>query len=309
MCARKMRAHITDATKLQTKLTAERQCGLLTEKLGWATFGVIAACSEQKDSIFKVDRLFDFMEQHNFSPSPYAAFIFLTQQLLHYYDNLINGDNNPGQANQKGAGRGKGKPGNTRRNDDHDEPLSTGPIAAEGLAMQCSTTATAYMGKVTSIARIADDWDSINIAFTKTTKQSFLSAIPHGREEYGPATWTSDPALTGPNVGIQVGQFLSINFREWQSGTTQDTATASSNDPEPKGQTKGDTHLPSNPLRQDGLPTPADGLGPSCGSISNADTTNQLRKPAMMKWAVQGLVQEIQAPDKSCRKVDRRFPQ
>ena len=65
-----MKAHITDATKLQTKLTAERQAGLLTEKLGWATFGVIAACSERKDSTFKVDRLFDLMEQHNFSPSP-----------------------------------------------------------------------------------------------------------------------------------------------------------------------------------------------------------------------------------------------
>ena len=32
MCAQKMKAHITDATKLQTKLTAERQAGLLTEK-------------------------------------------------------------------------------------------------------------------------------------------------------------------------------------------------------------------------------------------------------------------------------------
>ena len=220
MCALKMRTHISDATKLQSKLTAETQAGLLSQKLGWATFGMIAACTDQEQSAFNVVRLQSLMKQHNFYPSPYATFLLLTQQLLHYYDNLINGDNNPSQPNQKGADRGKEKKGKIRRNDGQDEALSEGPMAAEGLAMQSSTTATAFAGKVVSSVRISDEWDSINIAFTKTTKQSVLDAIPGGLAEYGPATWTKDPALTGPNVGVQVGQFLSINFREWQSGCT-----------------------------------------------------------------------------------------
>ena len=205
---------------------------------------------------------------------------------------------------QKGAGKGKGKKGKIRRNDGQDEALSEGPMAAEGLAMQSSTTVTAFAGKVVSIVRISDDWDSINIAFTKTTKQSLLDTIPGGLEEYGPATWTRDPAFTGPNVGIQVGQFLSIDFREWQSGRTQDTtagtATAHTNDPAPKGNEKG-THPDNKPSHQDRTPIPADGLGSPHGTAlnTNVNTPNQPPMPTMMRWAVQGLVQETQAPDKS----------
>ena len=71
--------------------------------------------------------------------------------------------------------------------------------------------------------------------------------------------------------------------------------------PQTKGASKGGTPPTSDPPHQDGPPTPADGLGPLCDLISDADTTNQSHKPGMMKWAVQGLVQETQSPDKSGR--------
>ena len=82
--------------------------------------------------------------------------------------------------------------------------------------MQYSTTALAFVANVVSIARISNDWDSINLAFSKPTRQHHASPIPYGLEEFGLATWTNDYMLTGPNVGIQVGQFLSVYFKEWQ---------------------------------------------------------------------------------------------
>ena len=101
--------------------------------------------------------------QHNFYPTPCATFIFITQQLPHYYDNLIDGDSNNGQGNKKGSSKGKGKAGKAKYTDNSDEPSPWGPIAAEDLTMQYSTTALAFDIIVVSIARISNDWYSVTL--------------------------------------------------------------------------------------------------------------------------------------------------
>ena len=183
-------------------------------------------------------------------------------------------------------------------------------MAAEGLALQSSTTTAAFSIRVVSSARIADDWNSVCFSIHPTEARYHVKPIPYGFFDFGLATWTDKLEDVAANVELQTGQFLSMDPRRWQlsdkdsdngtKGDKDDTATTA-------WQLSSPRHNPAvaeDAAHKDWPPLPSDGLGaqreliPDEGGGNQTHSTGAGPSSTWHRWSFQGLVQQVCTPDK-----------
>lgn len=100
----------------------------------------------------------DSLRQHDLQVSPYALFILVTQQLVHF-SNLFLYSQIAEQANYNQKRRGWGNSEKQRE--------ATLSIAAGGQGLQESSTASGFMALLSGAILLADDWDCITLHFER----------------------------------------------------------------------------------------------------------------------------------------------